>query len=240
MEHFSRILSLNTWLLSTCKTLNIDFINNFNLFWNRAQLFSPDGVHPNWLGRKMLTANLQYAVRTSARAWLFTSHVPRTESSSSFIVPARGPSICFSSSPHRHHLSSHFTQVYKNLTSPPLCPSFIPVIISNRPPCNHCSFSARPPGPSHQNLNDVNSFKGTVMRRNPMNLTAIWSSSLTPSVRHNPIDKAVSLDNPSTCKSRRGLGVLHLNIRSLSQHQKLDHVNILVTQADPDILILSE
>ncbi len=66
------------------------------------------------------------------------------------------------------------------------------------------------------------------------------TSPSTPSVWHNLTDKAVSLDNPGTFKSRKGLGVLHLNIRSLCPHQKLDHVNILISQADPDILILSE
>ena len=36
------------------------------------------------------------------------------------------------------------------------------------------------------------------------------------------------------------MGFIHLNIRSLLQHDKLDHVKILVSQADPDVLILTE
>ena len=68
IEGFSRILSLNTWLLSTCSTLNINFIDNFNLFWNRSPLFRPDGVHPNQHGSRLLTANLLHAVQTAARA----------------------------------------------------------------------------------------------------------------------------------------------------------------------------
>ncbi|CAJ1066501.1 hypothetical protein F7725_013457%2C partial [Xyrichtys novacula] len=34
-ERFSRLLSLNTWLLSACRDYQVGFIDNFNLFWNR-------------------------------------------------------------------------------------------------------------------------------------------------------------------------------------------------------------
>uniref|UniRef100_A0A667WM70 Ig-like domain-containing protein n=1 Tax=Myripristis murdjan TaxID=586833 RepID=A0A667WM70_9TELE len=44
--------------------------------------------------------------------------------------------------------------------------------------------------------------------------------------------------NPDTFKSRNGLGIIHLNIRSLSKN--LDYVKVLVLQTDPDILVLSE
>ncbi|KAK0131111.1 hypothetical protein N1851_034186 [Merluccius polli] len=65
---FSRILSLNTWLQSTCRAHNIGLIDNFNLFWNRSSLFRTDGVHPNWLGSQMLAANMQHAVQSAPRA----------------------------------------------------------------------------------------------------------------------------------------------------------------------------
>ena len=66
-EHFSRLLSLNTWLQSTCCTHNLGFIDNFNLFWNRPSVYRSDGVHPNRLGSSILAANLQHAVQTAPR-----------------------------------------------------------------------------------------------------------------------------------------------------------------------------
>lgn len=59
---FSRILSLHTWLQSICRTHNLGFIHNFDLFWNRSSFFSRDGVHPNRLGSRMLAVNMQYIV----------------------------------------------------------------------------------------------------------------------------------------------------------------------------------
>ncbi|MCI0139906.1 hypothetical protein, partial [Enterococcus faecalis] len=35
---FSRLFSLNTWLGKTCFSLGMNFIDNFNLFWNRREL----------------------------------------------------------------------------------------------------------------------------------------------------------------------------------------------------------
>ncbi|CAJ1055557.1 Borealin%2C partial [Xyrichtys novacula] len=64
-ERFSRILSLHTWLQSTCPTHNFGFIDNFNLFWDRASLFSHDGIHPNRLGSRMLSCNIQYMIHSS-------------------------------------------------------------------------------------------------------------------------------------------------------------------------------
>ena len=56
----------------------------------------------------------------------------------------------------------------------------------------------------------------------------------------NPDMSLSKLNSPNILKSRKGLGFLHLNIRSLLQHNKLDHVKILVSQADPDVLVLTE
>lgn len=65
-ESFSRLLSLHTWLQSVCRTHNVQFIDNFNLFWNRLPFYKPDGLHPNWRGYRMLADNLKYNVNTGS------------------------------------------------------------------------------------------------------------------------------------------------------------------------------
>ncbi|KAL7395892.1 hypothetical protein ABVT39_024928 [Epinephelus coioides] len=67
-ERFSRMLYLHTRLQSTCSSHNMDFIDNFNLFWDCADLFSRDGIHPSPRGNQMLRSNIQYAVQSSTRA----------------------------------------------------------------------------------------------------------------------------------------------------------------------------
>ena len=59
---FSRLLGLNTWLSSACDINGLNFIDNFNLFWQRGHLFCADGLHPNRAGARMLSANLAYGV----------------------------------------------------------------------------------------------------------------------------------------------------------------------------------
>uniref|UniRef100_A0A3Q3DAM6 Uncharacterized protein n=1 Tax=Hippocampus comes TaxID=109280 RepID=A0A3Q3DAM6_HIPCM len=44
--HF-RILSLHTWLQFTCRSDNVVFIDNFNLFRHRLSFFKKDDIHPN-------------------------------------------------------------------------------------------------------------------------------------------------------------------------------------------------
>ena len=66
-ERFSRVLSLHTWLQSACRAHNVGFIDNFNLFWERASYFKSDGIHPNKKGSLMLAANLQHAVQSYSR-----------------------------------------------------------------------------------------------------------------------------------------------------------------------------
>ena len=61
-EPFSRLLSLNTWLQSTCCAHNFRFIDNLNLFWNLTSFHRNDGVHPNKLGSSMLACNIQHEV----------------------------------------------------------------------------------------------------------------------------------------------------------------------------------
>ncbi len=36
------------------------------------------------------------------------------------------------------------------------------------------------------------------------------------------------------------MGLIHLNIRSITQHDKFDQLKILITRTDPDITVLSE
>uniref|UniRef100_A0A3B3DWF6 SGNH hydrolase-type esterase domain-containing protein n=1 Tax=Oryzias melastigma TaxID=30732 RepID=A0A3B3DWF6_ORYME len=62
---FSRLLSLNTWLLSASSLNGILFIDNFNLFWNRQSFYKTDGIHPSSLGSNVLTANIRHCVQTS-------------------------------------------------------------------------------------------------------------------------------------------------------------------------------
>ncbi|KAL7398958.1 hypothetical protein ABVT39_017686 [Epinephelus coioides] len=61
-RRFNRLLALHTWLLSACTAHGVNYIDNFNLFWSRRELFRGDGVHPNWLGATMLTGNIFHSV----------------------------------------------------------------------------------------------------------------------------------------------------------------------------------
>ena len=90
---FSRLLSLHTWLQSTCtaKKKQLGFINNFDLFWDRSHLFRPDGIHPNWVGNKMLTANLQHTVQSTSHAWLFIPFSPKHPPTQITVPPVSSP-----------------------------------------------------------------------------------------------------------------------------------------------------
>ena len=59
-DRFSRLLGLNTWLQSACRAHNVHFIDNFNLFWQRTELFARDGLHLNYVGAHTLSSNLSY------------------------------------------------------------------------------------------------------------------------------------------------------------------------------------
>lgn len=59
---FSRLLSLHTWLQSECATHNVCYIDNFNLFWERASFYNRDGLHPNSLGARRLASNIFHAL----------------------------------------------------------------------------------------------------------------------------------------------------------------------------------
>uniref|UniRef100_A0A3P8RMB8 SGNH hydrolase-type esterase domain-containing protein n=1 Tax=Amphiprion percula TaxID=161767 RepID=A0A3P8RMB8_AMPPE len=64
-ERFSRLLSLSTWLQHTCTAHNLNFTDNFNLFWNRPGFYLHDGLHPSTLGSSVLTANIHHAVQST-------------------------------------------------------------------------------------------------------------------------------------------------------------------------------
>lgn len=72
-ERFSRLLYLNTWLRSACQEHNVHFIDNFNLFWWRSDLFRNDGLHLNFAGANVLSMNLAYSL-------LYRHAIPSTPS----------------------------------------------------------------------------------------------------------------------------------------------------------------
>ncbi|KAK0135756.1 Protein RIC-3 [Merluccius polli] len=49
-ERFSRLLMLNRWLKDTCAAQSVNFIDNFNIFWERRHLFEADGFCLNKSG----------------------------------------------------------------------------------------------------------------------------------------------------------------------------------------------
>lgn len=63
MNKFSRLLQLNTWLSKVCESRGLHFIDNFNLFWQRDDLFKGKGPHLSRGGVRRLMDNLLYALR---------------------------------------------------------------------------------------------------------------------------------------------------------------------------------
>ncbi len=59
----SRLHGLNTWLERNCGIKGVNFIDNFNHFWGRRQLFKLDGLHPNKLGARELKDNIYFSLR---------------------------------------------------------------------------------------------------------------------------------------------------------------------------------
>ncbi|KAJ0003897.1 hypothetical protein NQD34_010111 [Periophthalmus magnuspinnatus] len=45
MNIFTRLLQLNTWLFNTCAVRGLHYIENFDLFWKRDDLFKGNGPH---------------------------------------------------------------------------------------------------------------------------------------------------------------------------------------------------
>ena len=61
-ERLSRLLMLNRWLKATCTAQSVNFIDNFNIFWERRHLFKADGSCLNKSGVRLLTSNMFYSV----------------------------------------------------------------------------------------------------------------------------------------------------------------------------------
>lgn len=59
---FSRLFSLSTWLRTASCGENLGFIDNFDLFWERASFYSLDGLHPSMVGTDILAENIRRAV----------------------------------------------------------------------------------------------------------------------------------------------------------------------------------
>ena len=62
---FSSIRGLHIWLKGYCCLLRIPFIDNFNTFWRRFDLFARDGLHPNWSGAQLLSTGMDLAKRSA-------------------------------------------------------------------------------------------------------------------------------------------------------------------------------
>uniref|UniRef100_A0A3P8RR90 OSK domain-containing protein n=1 Tax=Amphiprion percula TaxID=161767 RepID=A0A3P8RR90_AMPPE len=61
-ERFSRLMLLNRWLKATCAAQSINFIDNFNIFWERRHLFKANGIFLNRSGLLLLCSNIFYSV----------------------------------------------------------------------------------------------------------------------------------------------------------------------------------
>ncbi|XP_043953876.1 uncharacterized protein dok4 isoform X1 [Gambusia affinis] len=59
-EKHSRLGMINKWLIKTCSTSSVTFIDNLWIYWQRFHLFGRGGRNLNKHGIKLLTANLFY------------------------------------------------------------------------------------------------------------------------------------------------------------------------------------
>jgi hypothetical protein len=57
-EAFSRLLSLNDWLIKWCAEENLQFVDNFDTFWERPTLVGRDGLHPTQEGANAIAVNI--------------------------------------------------------------------------------------------------------------------------------------------------------------------------------------
>ncbi|KAK0143692.1 hypothetical protein N1851_018111 [Merluccius polli] len=67
-EKFSRLLMLNRWFKDTCAAQSVNFIDNFNIFWERRQLFEADEFCLNKSGVQLLSYNIFDFLRQSPAA----------------------------------------------------------------------------------------------------------------------------------------------------------------------------
>ncbi|KAK0144340.1 Zinc finger BED domain-containing protein 1 [Merluccius polli] len=66
-ERFSRLLMLNRWLKDTCAAQSVNFIDNFNIFWERRHLFEADGFCLNKSGTLEQAFSRQSAYATASK-----------------------------------------------------------------------------------------------------------------------------------------------------------------------------
>ena len=59
---------LNRWLKDTCAAQSVNFIDNFNIFWERRHLFEADGFCLNKSGVQLLSYNIFDFLRQSPAA----------------------------------------------------------------------------------------------------------------------------------------------------------------------------
>uniref|UniRef100_A0A3B3IK40 SGNH hydrolase-type esterase domain-containing protein n=1 Tax=Oryzias latipes TaxID=8090 RepID=A0A3B3IK40_ORYLA len=62
---FSRLRQLHIWLKGHCLSNNIPYVDNFTTFFNRPNLFKPDGIHPNQTGSQLLSMNIELTLRSA-------------------------------------------------------------------------------------------------------------------------------------------------------------------------------
>ncbi|KAK0156136.1 hypothetical protein N1851_000584 [Merluccius polli] len=67
-KRLSRLLMLNRWLKDTCAAQSVNFIDNFNIFWERRHLFEADGFCLNKSGVQLLSYNIFDFLRRSPAA----------------------------------------------------------------------------------------------------------------------------------------------------------------------------
>ncbi|KAI4871538.1 hypothetical protein NFI96_025907, partial [Prochilodus magdalenae] len=62
-EWFSRLFGLQSWLCGWCAVNGLGFMDNWSSFWEQPALYRRDGLHPSRLGSRILSRNIERAVR---------------------------------------------------------------------------------------------------------------------------------------------------------------------------------
>ena len=57
-EIYSRLVSLNRWLVRLCSDQGLGFVDNWSCFWAKPGLLNGDGLHPSWRGALLLSRNI--------------------------------------------------------------------------------------------------------------------------------------------------------------------------------------
>ncbi|XP_061563256.1 uncharacterized protein LOC133418538 [Cololabis saira] len=60
----SRLRQLHRWLKGYCLDQGIPYVDNFMAFLNRPHLFKHDGLHPNQVGSRILSVNIDLTVQS--------------------------------------------------------------------------------------------------------------------------------------------------------------------------------